>query len=127
MLHRTEVIFTDFAQFSKIAPYLVNPLVLIGLCLFLLFGTYQVLLKAELLVPLSQNQSSAAVRLILKHGFSIAILIVVLGFVYAGYRAYRDTIQQGPITQQSDHCSSNIDGNNNKADVPCPDKAVNQK
>ena len=123
---RTEVIFTGIAQFSRIAPYLGNPFVVVGFCLFLFFGIHQALLKAGLLVPLSQRQSSAIVRLILNHGFSVAILVIVFGFALGAYRAYRPG-QQSPVTQQSDQCSSNINGNNNKTDQNCVDKTVKQK
>jgi hypothetical protein len=126
-----EVIFTDIAPFSKIAPYLVNPLVLVGFCLFLFLGMHRALLKAGLLVPLSQRQSSTVVSRILRHGFLVAILIVVFGFAYAGLRAYRDAraqhIQQGPVIQQSGPCGSNIVGDNNKTDVNCEDKAAKPK
>jgi hypothetical protein len=118
-------------EFLKIAPYLANPLVLIGFGLLLFFGIHSALLKARLLVPLSQNQSSSVVGLILKHGFWVAILIVVLGFGYAGLRAYHDAhpqqVQQGPITQQTGPCGSNIVGDNNQANVNCVDKAARTK
>jgi hypothetical protein len=39
----------DISQFSKVAPYLVNPLVLIGFGLFLVFGTQRI--AAETAVP----------------------------------------------------------------------------
>lgn len=122
------MILTDLAQFSKIAPYLVNPFVLVGFCMFLFFGIHRALLKTGLLVPLSQRQSSAIVGLILKHGFLVAILVVVFGFGYAGFRAYQDArvqhILHGPVIQQSAPCGSNIVGDNNRADVNCVDKAA---
>jgi hypothetical protein len=108
----------EITQFSKIAPYLENPLDLVGFCLLLLFGIYRVLLKAGLLVPLSQRQSATVVGRILNHGFLVAILVIVLGFAYAGFR-YHNT---KPITQQAGPCSSNIVGDNNKTDINCADK-----
>jgi hypothetical protein len=122
---------TEIVHFSKVAPYLVNPLVLVGFCVFLLFGIYQALLKAGFLAKLSQRQSSAVLRLLLNHGFLVAIVIIVLGFVYAGFQAYHDAsrehLQQGPITQQTGPCGSNIVGDNNKASVDCADKAQKTK
>ena len=118
-------------QFSKIAPYLANPLVLIGFSLFLFFGIHRALLRARLLTPLSQGQSPAVIRLILRYGLSLAILAVVLGFVYAGFQAYHDTsrqrVQQGPITQQAGPCGSNIVGDNNKTTVKCADETGKAK
>jgi hypothetical protein len=121
---------TEIGQFAKIARYLDNPLVLIGFCLLLLFGVYRVLLKARLLKPLSQRQSSAVVRMILTHGFQLTVAIIVLGFVYAGFRYHNDKHkqnQQGPIIQQTGSWGSNIDGDNNKVDVNCADKPAEGK
>jgi hypothetical protein len=122
-----EVTFTDIAQFSRIVPYLGNPFVLVGFCLLLFFGVHRALLKAGVLVPLSQSQSSAIVRQILNHGFSVAILVIVFGFAFGVYRAYRHSNQLGPVIQQSGSCSSNINGNNNKTDENCADNKGKKK
>src|ERR1700722_6608414 len=119
------------AEFAKIVPYLANPLVLVGFCLFLLFGTYRVLLKRGLLSPLSQRQSSMVVRMILSNGFRISIVIMILGFAYAGFRVYQQTKNApGPkpsIKQQTGACGSNINGNDNQATVNCEDKKADTK
>jgi hypothetical protein len=105
--------------------------VLIGFGLVLFFGIYRALLKAGLLTSLSQRQSSAVLRLILKYGFSVAISLVVLGFAYAGWQAYqygnREHGLQNPITQQAGTCGSNIVGDNNQATIDCVDKAAKTK
>lgn len=88
--------FTDIAQFSKIAPYLGNPLVLAGFCLFLLVLVHRVLLKAGVLARLSQRQSSAIVRLMLKHGFAVAILVIVLGFAFEWHKKNVPAPRQQP-------------------------------
>jgi hypothetical protein len=118
----------ELDQFSKIAPYLINPLVLIGFCLFLLFGTHQVLLKAGIVSPLSSRQSSAVVLMILRQGFWISILIIVLGFLYAGFRFHQDAKnREGSVIQETGSCGSNISGNNNQAAVDCGDKKAGTK
>jgi len=117
----------DLAPFSKVAPYLVNPLVLVGFCIFLFFGIHWALLKAGLLTPLSQRQSSSVVRAILKYGFWVAILLIILGFAYAYSNANRNNGQRGPITQQAGTCVSNTVGDNNKGDVNCVDKGTSTK
>lgn len=121
----------DIASFSKVAPYLVNPLVLIGFGLFLVFGIHWALIRAGLLTPLSQRQSAGIVRWILKYGFWLAILLLVLGFAYA-FRTYDSATRkgaQGSITQQSGPCSSNTAGDNNNVNVDCTEKekATKQK
>jgi hypothetical protein len=86
----------EITGFSKVAPYLVNPLVLIGFCLFLVFGTHWVLLKAGLLTPLSPRQSSGVIRMILRYGFWVAIIILVLGFAYAFLGYHEARLKSGP-------------------------------
>jgi hypothetical protein len=87
----------EITGFSKVAPYLVNPLVLIGFCLFLFFGIHWVLLKAGLLTPLSQRQSSLVVRMILRYGLLVAIVILVLGFSYAFLGYHEARLNSGPL------------------------------
>jgi hypothetical protein len=121
---------SEIAQFEKIAPYLGNPLVVVGLCLLLFFGVHRALVKAGILAKLSQRQSSAIIRLLLKHGFAVAIITIVLGFAYGLLRfqvVQKEHVQQGAISQQTGACGSNIVGNNNKADVNCPDKTAGAK
>lgn len=110
-------------QFAKVAPYLGNPLVLVGFCLLLLFGTHRALLEAGLLRQLSQKQSSTVVRLLLKYGFQVAIVTVVLGFAHAGFRYYNDVLKhsgQGSLIQQTGASTTTgpnspaVTGNNNK-------------
>lgn len=66
--------------FKEIAPYLTHPLVLIGFVLLLFFGIHRTLLKAGILPPLNTRASSKVVRILLRYGFVIAILVIVLGF-----------------------------------------------
>jgi hypothetical protein len=100
--------FTDIAQFSQVAPFLVNPLVLVGFGLFLAYGLYQGLLKAGILVPLSQDQSSAIVRLMLNHGFAMAFLVIVLGFAFEAWHK-----KNVPVPGQQPSFSV-TDGNHNQ-------------
>jgi len=62
----------------------VNPLVLIGFCLFLVYGVYQSLLKAKLLKPVKSEESSGIIRTLLKYSFWVAIITVILGFNICG-------------------------------------------
>jgi hypothetical protein len=113
----------EIAGFSKVAPYLVNPLVLVGFCLFLFFGTHWALIKTGLLVPLSQRQSSTVIRLFLKYGFWVAILMLVLGFAYA-FQNYREAShkQESQVNQQAGNCSANANGDNISQTVDCDKK-----
>jgi hypothetical protein len=114
------------AQFSKIAPYLANPLVLIGFCLFLSFGVYWALIKSHILSPLSPRQTSVVVRMFLRYGLWVSILMMIVG----GILAYQDAgahSQKGSIIQQADSCGSNTNGDGNEVTVTCEDKKEGTK
>lgn len=69
----------DQGAFHKIAPYLKNPLVLVGFVLFLFFGIHQQLIESGIIPPLDQQAGSAVVLAILEYGFWIALAVIVLG------------------------------------------------
>ena len=121
----------DIGQFSKIVPYLNNPLALIGFWLFLFFGIIWAIPKSGLLSRLSQRQSFALFRQSLKYGFLVSITLIIFGIVYAGLFGYRDTNggdrQQGPITQQAGDCGSNIVGDSNQVSVDCRERESKTK
>jgi len=113
----------DISQFLKVAPYLINPLVLIGFCLFLFYGVLSALLKAGILAQLSQRQSGTVVRQILTYSFWVAVVLVVLGFGYA-FRNYHDgRNKQGQVTQRAGDCSTNLNGDGNSQTVNCSEKS----
>lgn len=117
------------AQFSKIAPYLVNPLVLIGFALCLIFTIHWTVVKYKL-ARLNQRQSSTLLRGMLKYEFVLGIVLLVLGFAYA-FRIYNNAIEkkagQTQIIQQSGDCSANTVGDNNQTTVDCKDKEAGTK
>jgi hypothetical protein len=73
---------TSIAEFSKVAPYLRNPLVLIGFALWLFFGIHKAMIKSGMLPSVSKAESGKIVRLFLNHGFIVivALLLVLSGF-----------------------------------------------
>ena len=115
-------------EFSKVAPYLVNPFVLIGFCLFLVFLTIQAPVKSGIISPLSPRQSSVVVRMFLRHALLISIVLIVFGFAYAGLRFYRDAeSHQGSVIQQTGDCGANVSGDHNQANVNCDSKKAGEK
>jgi tetratricopeptide (TPR) repeat protein len=65
--------------FPKIAPYLTHPLVLIGFVLLLAFSIHRTLIKSGIILPLSQRSGIAAIQLLLRYGFWLALVVIVLG------------------------------------------------
>lgn len=67
-------------SFENIAPYLEDPLVLIGFFVFIAFSFARYLVKQNLFPQLTQDGSVFILKLILSYGFLIGILIITLGF-----------------------------------------------
>jgi ABC-type dipeptide/oligopeptide/nickel transport system permease component len=114
----------EITQLPTLAPYLSNPVVVIGCVALALFAVYQTLLKSRLLKPLTQKQSMGFVGKILSHGFLITILVIVFGFAYAAFTVRQEShsrVVQSSITQ-SGTCAANVVGDNNKVDANCPEK-----
>jgi hypothetical protein len=80
----------EIARYKDVAPYLTQPLVLVGFVLFTVFGVQRALLKAGRIPPLTPRAGGAAVRSLVRYGFVIAFLVIVLGFALALYRAERE-------------------------------------
>ncbi len=67
------------SAFGKVATYLTHPLVLVGFVLMLVFGIHKQLLKSGVLQPLSKKESGAVVKLMLRYGFVLGLLIMLIG------------------------------------------------
>jgi hypothetical protein len=80
---------TSIAEFSKVAPYLTNPLVLIGFVLLLFFGIHRALIESGILQPVSKAASGKIVRLLLNYGFIVALLIILLGSGLVGWNSHQ--------------------------------------
>jgi protein O-GlcNAc transferase len=82
---------SELGGFGEIASHLANPLVLIGFALLLLFGVHRALIRSGILPPVGQRTSGVIVQSLLRYGFWIAALLIVLGIAYAGYKTHRET------------------------------------
>jgi hypothetical protein len=88
--------------FKDVAPYLTQPLVLVGFVLLLAFGVHRALLKAGIIPPLTPSSGSKVVQGLLRYGFVIAILAIILGFSLEFYRTPRSPISaSGPMIEQA--------------------------
>jgi len=66
--------------FKEIGPYLSHPLALVGFVLLLLFGVHRALIRSGDLKPIPEYEGPRILRLLLRYGFWLALLVVVLGF-----------------------------------------------
>ena len=95
---------SEFAAFGEIALHLGNPLVLIGLALLLVFGVHRALIRSGILLPVDQRTSGVIVQSLLRYGFWIAALLIVLGIGYAGYKTHRETQPAIVQCRNGEHC-----------------------
>jgi len=66
------------AAFGKIAPYLTQPLVLVGFVLLLSFGIHRTLLKAGIIPPLTARTGGKVVQLLLRYPSTVAYIAALL-------------------------------------------------
>src|SRR5438876_11082756 len=78
----------ELNSFSQSAPYLSNPLVLVGFVLILYFGIHRALLKSKIIPPVSRTTGGQIVGRLLQYGFIIAVLVILAGFFIEGWKIY---------------------------------------
>lgn len=66
--------------FENIVPYLTHPLALVGFVLLLFFAFHKALIGSGLIPPVSQQTGGRLLQALLRYGFIIALLVIVLGF-----------------------------------------------
>ena len=94
------------SAFEHIAPFLTQPLVLVGFVLMMVFSIHKQLLKAGILPKLNQQQGSRIVGLLLRYGFILGLIIMLLGFGWKFYETYAN--KEVIIGKQSTETSANI-------------------
>lgn len=95
-------------NFEKIAPYLHDPLILIGFALFLFFGLGRLLLRLKIIPPLPRQSAYRVVRLLLTYGFILALAVVAVGFVLK-YRVLTETEQRTAVRLLEQELAGNIE------------------
>src|SRR6516165_1823088 len=95
------------SEFKEIAPYLTNPLTLVGYVLLLVFGMHRALLKARIIPTLSARTGGLVVKTILRYGFVIALAVIVLGFGLAFYQAH---VEHSPAAEEQEIQRARISG-----------------
>jgi|GEM_PF-4698054 len=88
------------AGFARIAPFLTHPLVLCGFTVMLFYGVLKALLGARILRPIGEKSGAIILRLLLKYGFIVAVLIILLGFGLEGYRTWLKSSDHPEVIRQ---------------------------
>jgi hypothetical protein len=76
-----------FESFAGIAPYLAHPLVLVGFGVLLVFAVHRSLIKSGIIPPLEPRTGGRVVQTLLRYGFIIAALLILLGFGLEFFRS----------------------------------------
>jgi hypothetical protein len=95
-------------DFVKIAPYLKDPLVLIGFFLFISFLFARLLVKQRVIPPLPPTLGFRILKTILLYGFIIGLLLICLGFALK-YRQLQDQARQAEAELHSREKQAQID------------------
>ena len=82
--------------FEKVAPYLKDPLVLVGFVLLLFFALARALIRSRLLTPIPGAKSYRLLQTVLAYGFVLGIVVVLLGFGLK-YRELSEAEQRGAV------------------------------
>ena len=94
-------------DFAKIAPYLKDPLVLIGFFLFLGFLFVRGILKAGIIPQLSRQLGFRILQRILLYGFIIALALMAIG-VFLKYRELSDREQAAAVRMLDQELTGNL-------------------
>ena len=70
----------NITGFDKIAPYLTHPLVLVGFVMMLAYGIHWQLMRSGLLAQATKKDSALIIRLFLRYGFWLALVLLLAGF-----------------------------------------------
>jgi hypothetical protein len=76
-------------DFRSVAPYLTNPIALVGYVLFLVLGVQRLLLKSKVLSKVSPESSHSLLQTLLRYGFILAIVVILLGFANTFWKEYK--------------------------------------
>ena len=94
-------------KFESVAPYLKDPLVLIGFFIFIAFLFLRVLIKQGIIPTLTRRDGFSFLKLILLYGFTFGLLIMILGFSLK-FREVSRKQQQVIINQLNSELEENL-------------------
>ena len=80
----------DITGFAKVAPYLTHPLVLVGFVLMLAYAMHWQLMKSGLLRQVNQKDSGLIIRLFLRYGFWLALVLLLAGVGLSAWNSYME-------------------------------------
>lgn len=94
-------------DFTKIAPYLKDPLVLIGFFLFVAFLFARGLLVRGIIPPLQKKHGYRVLQTILLYGFVIGLVLIILGFGLK-YKELSEVEERSAVAMLREEMSGNL-------------------
>lgn len=94
-------------DFALVAPYLRDPLVLVGFFIFLAFLFARRLLSSGIVPPIGANRGAQILRLLLHYGFVFGLLVTILGFGLK-YRELSEQEQRSAISLLRSELTHNV-------------------
>jgi hypothetical protein len=76
----------ELGGFAQLAPYLTHPLVLAGFGLLLFFALLRAVLRSKVMPTVSRSAGGRALLSLLRYGFVLALVVIVLGFALAFFQ-----------------------------------------
>ena len=95
-------------QFEKIAPYLEEPMVLVGFVLFLFFGLAHASFRAGFIPTLTRRDGYRVVMRLMTYGFVLALAVVVVGLGLK-YRELSEQEQRAAVRLLEQEIVGNIE------------------
>src|SRR5688500_9488838 len=93
--------------FEKIAPYLIDPLVLIGFFIFIIFLLLRIVIKQGIIPTLTKKHGYSFLKLLLLYGFIFGIILMGLGFGLK-YREMSEKEQNVIVSQLKSELNENL-------------------
>ena len=69
-------------SFSIVAPYLKDPVVLVGFLIFIFFLIARIFLQSGIIPPVAKTTGGQIIKLVLHYGFLLGLLLICLAFFY---------------------------------------------
>ncbi len=79
----------ELSGFDKVAPYLTHPLALIGFVLLAVFSIHKALIQSGIIPPVGPRVGGRLLQSLLRYGFVIALVVIVLGFALQFYKTQK--------------------------------------
>ncbi len=94
--------------FGKTAEFIKHPLVLVGFALILVFSIHKLIINSGIMPKLDKQQGASVVTSLLRYGFWLGVLIMLLGFGLQFYQTYANLRYAANTEQIVENLTKNL-------------------